>query len=602
MAKRKLTSAEISDIISFLAPLKGIPSEVADAVVDSHKIKYTKQLSSIELYPDKIPAMKSILEKQFHKAQIEAGKCAGALSSSSIGEKNTQNSLSSFHSAGQTKVQLVTGVPRLEEFLNATRHIKTPCMDVYFNLPESDLKDLAKVKQVAQNVLEYKEMIDFVDDYTFTQNRELTESEQRWYSFHETFYSSEYDECEWSVRLKLDTYKLYSYKKSVSDLAQKIHSIYADAHCVCSPDNVGILDIYIQTDSIGDVDSVVRSLKSSRKKKRDDDEDTQDGAELSMLINDDNKEFYFIRDLVIPSILYMQVSGIEGISQCYYEETPGGKWMIKTKGSNLRAVICNPLIVATSGHPVWGKLCTTSNHMWDVFEVYGIEATKTFLKTELSKLANVSSRHLDTLINCMTHTGRPVAVSRYGIDKKQVGTLAKVAFEQPFDNFFNSAMTSEKEDVSGISAAITVGIAPPIGSGMVTVLDRGTMDPISVDKMMHDFDHQIELAMPKRKNPMDRMNIPRVQLTTQEEKMKDSSSQRRVVRKSGLNTRLRPSIYRPDIESISENESSAPPVTRMKIKGDVYETKEMERLAPINENVFRSSHVHETSDEFDAEY
>jgi DNA-directed RNA polymerase beta' subunit len=477
LIKRKLTTQEIDDILSFIKPQKGLPEEIAICVQSKQKNDYFKQLKDIEIYPSKIPAIKEKLEILYNKSLVEAGKSVGAISSSSIGEQNTQQSLSSFHTAGQNKVQLTTGVPRNEELLNVTRDIKTPCMEITIL---GNTQDLKYVRQIGLQMFEYKELIEFLDDYEIIQNRKLSESETIWYNMFDMFYHTEYKECDFSVRLTFKVDKLFEYRKSLNNFAEILETNYSDLYCVYSPDNIGIIDAYVRTETIGDIEDVITSIKQTKKKgkKTDEDQDTN-----LLFINNENKDYIYIRDIVIPSILYTHISGIEHIKKCYYQQDKNKNWVITTKGSNLREMVKHPLVDAS-------KL--TTNHLWDVYEVFGIQAARNFLRSEFQKLLSVSGRHLDLLINAMTHSGKPQAVTRYGIDRKQVGALAKVAFEQPFDNFFHSATTAEKEDMKGNSSAITVGRASAMGSGYTQLVDKHTKKLIKEDELVYNYQKKFE--------------------------------------------------------------------------------------------------------------
>ena len=477
LVKRKLTSSEIEDILSFIKANQGQPEEIAKSVQERQKNDYRKQLKDVELYPSKIPALKEKLETLYNKSLVEPGKSVGAISSSSIGEKTTQTSLSSFHTAGQNKVELTTGVPRNEELLNVTRDIKTPCMEIYIL---GDIKELSYVRQIGLQMFEYKELIEFLYDYEILDNVNLTELEKVWYTMFDMFHHTDYKECDYRVRLTFKVDKLFEYKKTLIDFAQTLEMNYSDLYCVYSPDNIGIIDVYVRTESIGDIDDVIVAIKQTKKKgkKNDEDQDTN-----LLFINDENKDRIYIRDIVIPSILYTHVSGVEHIKKCYYQQDKNKNWVITTKGSNLKEIVKHPLVDPT-------KLST--NHLWDVYEVFGIQAARNFLRTEFQKLLSVSGRHLDLLINSMTHSGKPQAVTRYGIDRKQVGALAKVAFEQPFDNFFHSATTAEKEDMKGNSSAITVGRASAMGSGYTQLVDKYTNKIIKEDELIYNYQKKFE--------------------------------------------------------------------------------------------------------------
>ena len=49
------------------------------------------------------------------------------------------------------------------------------------------------------------------------------------------------------------------------------------------------------------------------------------------------------------------------------------KWMIITDGSNLIQLLRNPIFDQTR---------TISNYMWEIYEIFGIEATREFLIEE----------------------------------------------------------------------------------------------------------------------------------------------------------------------------------------------------------------------------
>ena len=56
--KRYLSKDEISDILSFIKPQKGIPIDTANSVVKKNKQDLTDQLLSQMVYPDIIPELK----------------------------------------------------------------------------------------------------------------------------------------------------------------------------------------------------------------------------------------------------------------------------------------------------------------------------------------------------------------------------------------------------------------------------------------------------------------------------------------------------------------------------------------------------------------
>lgn len=94
MMKRKLSTNEIEDILDFIKPYPNIPEETGKSIVEIVKNKLRKQLKTQELYPEVIPELKTQLIKNYFDCQIHPGESVGILCAQSIGEKNTQQSIS----------------------------------------------------------------------------------------------------------------------------------------------------------------------------------------------------------------------------------------------------------------------------------------------------------------------------------------------------------------------------------------------------------------------------------------------------------------------------------------------------------------------------
>ena len=95
MNKRKLTSEEIEFLLDFIKPNEKIPPETANSVVMLSKKRFRKQLVDQILYPEVIPQLKVLLEKNYRESLIDPGTSVGILCAQSIGERQTQNTLNS---------------------------------------------------------------------------------------------------------------------------------------------------------------------------------------------------------------------------------------------------------------------------------------------------------------------------------------------------------------------------------------------------------------------------------------------------------------------------------------------------------------------------
>ena len=140
--KRYLTKDEISDILSFIKPQKGIPIDTANSVVKKNKQDLTDQLVSQMVYPDIIPELKKRIEYYYMTSLIQAGESVGVISAQSIGEKQTQTTLNTFHKAGSGNELTTTGVPRIEELLNASKEPKNQSCCVYMKKKYESIKSM----------------------------------------------------------------------------------------------------------------------------------------------------------------------------------------------------------------------------------------------------------------------------------------------------------------------------------------------------------------------------------------------------------------------------------------------------------------------------
>lgn len=466
MSKRPLTQQEIEDICSVIRKNPYISRDVSECISDNLKLNLIKQLKNIQVYPQNISKLKEQILLQYERSQIDPSESVGCIAASSIGADTTQQSLNSFHSSGINKVNLTGGLVRQNELLNASKKVKTPSCSIYLNKDMIDVTDLLKVKEFANCNIRYYEMQDIITDFKIEKDPIFDENEDKYYSMFSNVFDDSYKECEWRLRLTLNVDCIYKTKKDLMYIASCIYSCIDEDRDYLSivffPDDTGRMDIWIK-DNIEDPDTYI---SSSKKKKI---EVTEDHINVIYdIVNSENKIFKFIKNIVIPTIKLVPISGIFGIEECYFTEEKGGEWMIDTKGSNYKEIILQPYVDYKR---------TKSNNMWDNLEVLGIEGAHKYLLDEFGKIIKVNKRHLDILIDSMTQPGKIMSVSRYGIDRKQVGPLAKACFEQPIENFLISAAKGERDEIKGVTASITLGKLSRMGTGSMDLI-------IDTDKIM----------------------------------------------------------------------------------------------------------------------
>lgn len=107
--------------------------------LNSFKLFYQKKVTSEHL--DRI--LFEMLNR-LELALIPQGSSVGSLSAQSVGEYLTQMTLNTFHSAGNSAMNVTLGIPRLMELIDVVKKIKTPMTSFYCDNPQ-DIYERMKV-------------------------------------------------------------------------------------------------------------------------------------------------------------------------------------------------------------------------------------------------------------------------------------------------------------------------------------------------------------------------------------------------------------------------------------------------------------------------
>jgi DNA-directed RNA polymerase II subunit RPB1 len=191
------------------------------------------------------------------------------------------------------------------------------------------------------------------------------------------------------------------------------------------------------------------------------------------------------------SLIQKPIKGVERIRKVsmhakavehYNPETQGydkkAEWVLDTDGSNLTEILGNPNVDATR---------TVTNDPREIFAVLGIEAARISLYKEIMDVINESSvnyRHVSLLIDTMTHRGNLMSIDRHGINRGDVGPLAKSSFEESTDMLINASVFSDFDKINGVSANIMLGQLPPCGTADSDILldEQTYLDMLSAMK------------------------------------------------------------------------------------------------------------------------
>jgi DNA-directed RNA polymerase beta' subunit len=200
--------------------------------------------------------------------------------------------------------------------------------------------------------------------------------------------------------------------------------------------------------------------------------------------NDSFKKGHFVRQLDIENLKNDIINTvIRGVSNINVTNVVKGRrsyvaddgsiqtksiYMIRTSGTNLSKIMENPYLDISK--------CQTDS-IKEVEEIYGIEAARHKLRTELEKLMDgMSQSHYSIYADEMASTGRVTGVSKTGLEKREPkNVLLRASYSFMNQALKFAATNTRKSTVYGMSAPLMLGRSPYVGS---------TWNSVAVD---HDF-------------------------------------------------------------------------------------------------------------------
>lgn len=163
------------------------------------------------------------------------------------------------------------------------------------------------------------------------------------------------------------------------------------------------------------------------------------------------------------------VAGVKKISQVLVVKR-GRDFVILTAGSNLKDVLKFKGV---------DTLRVSTNDIHEVAKVFGIEAARQAIISELSKVIvsqglDVDMKHSLLVADAMTNSGTVKGITRMGIIGDKSSILARASFETPVKHFVQATKTGKKDRLTSVIENVILNQPVPVGTGLPGLLVKVT--------------------------------------------------------------------------------------------------------------------------------
>jgi len=166
---KKLTKEQIDEVLLNCTIKPPIPIEIWKPIFFKEQSFLRKQLEDIHLDPTQFQIFHDHIVIKYNTSRITPGEAVGIIGAQSIGEKQTQTTLNTFHTAGKLQQ---SSVGRLDEILNMTKKLKNKTCSLFFIKKYKTSDALRKAIGSSIKFLSFRDIIinepiiEFIDNYT----------------------------------------------------------------------------------------------------------------------------------------------------------------------------------------------------------------------------------------------------------------------------------------------------------------------------------------------------------------------------------------------------------------------------------------------------
>ena len=411
------------------AATKAPPKDMVQRILDAAKQEHVSlppslveglktKVQTLRLSPADTNKILHEVARRFGRAEVDAHESVGVIAAQSIGEPGTQMTLRTFHYAGVAEMNVTLGLPRLIELVDARRVPSTPMMTVHVDKKLKNDRDT--VEEIALRI-EVTTVPDVAAIGTVVEDLKVVVSPQA----------------------------ALMAKRGVK--RSEIESALTEN-----------LDLRLFEIRPGSGSGETRTFEIHLK------EAGTSGAKTKSRREELVEEMPFKKLLIASEeASAIRIKGVLGIRRALIRREKD-EYVIYTEGSNLDGVLEIPGVDGVR---------TTTNSVFEIYRVYGVEAARAALIHETNRTLaeqglGVDIRHLMLVADVMTNEGDIRAIGRHGISGKKTSVLARAAFEITAAHLLRAAIIGEVDELKGVAENIIVGQPITLGTGAVNLIYR----------------------------------------------------------------------------------------------------------------------------------
>ena len=342
------------------------------------------------------------------------------------------------------KSNITAGVPRLRELIDVSKKQKNPFLII--NIKDSGNKQQA---EAIKNQLRNTKLHEFVDKvqviYDPDINKSNIEEDRKFISdyFKYTIGLKQPGTLShWVIRFELNRTKMVYNQMRMNIIRRRLNS-FPEFFAVTTDDNAPTLILRVHL--------VVANLSDKNPRNVD-----QVLKQKDRLMND-----LVLRGIDKLTSVQVREHKVKEFDKSTGEVVTSNQYYLDTDGTNLVQVL---------KHPGVDIVKTRSTDVLEVYNVFGIEAARRTLLTEIRQVLTfngtyVNYHHLALLVDIMTHTGDLTAISRHGFNRLDKSPISKSSFEETVEQLKIASMNQEEDNMRSVSARVMFGQAIMGGTG-----------------------------------------------------------------------------------------------------------------------------------------